>query len=132
MQKDRHGRARPNRPHRAARKHGAFAAAILSEHLHPSYGIDACEKDDQAAFAERICKLGKLSWKTIHLADKHSVGSETISPNSIKTTKPDCIGGRPLLALRYSGKKPMVGFRDGRILHILWIERQFGELYDHG
>jgi hypothetical protein len=102
------------------------------QHLQSSYGIDACEKNDQAAFAERICKLGQLSWQTIHQAHKHSVGCETIKPNSIKPPKPDCIGDRAILALRYSGNKPMVGFKDGRVLNILWIERQFGDVYDHG
>lgn len=37
-----------------------------------------------------------------------------------------------VLAFRYHGKRPMVGIRVDRVLHVLFIERQFGDLYDHG
>jgi hypothetical protein len=100
------------------------------EHLHPSYGINDCGKDDKAAFAERICELGKMTWASIQASHKHSFGSEIIK--TIKLPKPACIGDRAILAFRYSGKKPMVGFRDGRVLNIVWIEQQFGDVYDHG
>ncbi len=99
------------------------------EHLHPSYGINVCEKDDKAAFAERICELGKMTWRSIQASHRHSYGSEIIK--SVKLPKPSCLGDRAVLAFRYSGKKPMVGFRDGRVLNIVWIERQFGDVYDH-
>jgi hypothetical protein len=100
------------------------------EHLHPSYSINLCEKDDKVAFAERICELGKMTWASIQASHKHSFGSEII--RNVNLPKPACIGDRAIIAFRYSGKKPMVGFRDGRVLNIVWIERQFGDVYDHG
>jgi len=36
------------------------------------------------------------------------------------------------LVLRYSGKLPMAGVRVRDVYHILWIEPNFGHLYDHG
>jgi hypothetical protein len=36
-----------------------------------------------------------------------------------------------LLALRFSGKHPMVGYREDDIFHILWFDFDF-TLYDHG
>lgn len=36
-----------------------------------------------------------------------------------------------LLAFRFSGKKPMVGYRIRNIFYVLWFDAAF-ELYDHG
>ena len=36
------------------------------------------------------------------------------------------------MVLRYKGKLPMAGIRVQDVLHILWIEPHFGDLYDHG
>ncbi len=36
-----------------------------------------------------------------------------------------------LIAFRFCGKAPVVGFRARRIFHVLWLDRAF-KLYDHG
>jgi hypothetical protein len=33
---------------------------------------------------------------------------------------------------RYDGRLPMGGIRVRDIYHVLWIEPEFGRLYDHG
>lgn len=36
------------------------------------------------------------------------------------------------MVFRYSDRLPMAGVRVGDTFHVVWIERQYGELYDHG
>jgi hypothetical protein len=36
-----------------------------------------------------------------------------------------------LIAFRFDGKKPMVGYRDGVTFYVLFLDRSF-TLYDHG
>lgn len=35
------------------------------------------------------------------------------------------------MAFRYHGKRPMLGVRINEVFHVLWIERQFGDVYAH-
>jgi len=35
------------------------------------------------------------------------------------------------MAFRYMGKLPMLGVRVREVFHLLWVERQFGDVYDH-
>jgi hypothetical protein len=35
------------------------------------------------------------------------------------------------LVLRYHGRLPVCGARVKEVLHVLWIERAFNDLYDH-
>ncbi|MGX7681870.1 hypothetical protein ACSMXN_23555 [Jatrophihabitans sp. DSM 45814] len=41
-------------------------------------------------------------------------------------------GEERVLVLRYDGKHPMAGVRINDVLHLLWLEPKFGDLYDHG
>jgi len=51
--------------------------------------------------------------------------------NALKAPVPDDIDDDgEFLALRFSGKKPMVGFRSSRIFHVVWFDSKFS-LYEH-
>jgi hypothetical protein len=39
---------------------------------------------------------------------------------------------KEFLVMRYDGLRPMVGIRSNDVFHVLWIENEFGDLYDHG
>lgn len=94
------------------------------------YCLSHCEKDDKASFADRIHKLSKMSWSEIKQAPRHGWGIEPIDQlnNRLPHQAPE---GARALALRFSGKKPMVGYRDGNIFYIVWFDRNF-TLYNHG
>jgi hypothetical protein len=58
---------------------------------------------------------------------------EEIPSRSIKPSVPTQFQDRDnFLVFRYDGTLPMVGVRMGDDFHVLWIERQYGEVYDHG
>ena len=100
-------------------------------HLVDGWRISDCERDDQAAFALTAERLSRLSWQEIKNAHRHGVGTEKISRDALKAPVPMSITEDvQFLALRFSGKKPMVGFRSNQIFHIVWFDPRF-ELYDH-
>jgi len=108
-------------------KHPYFSLRYLSK----KYCLSNCETQEKAAFADTLHKLSQLPWAQIRQHHKHGLGYEKISTNSIKSGIPNHI--KPdvsFIAFRFHGKKPMVGYKDGHIFHILWLDRSF-TLYDH-
>ena len=101
-------------------------------YVDPKYCISVCDKDDKAAFAERLRILSRLTWDSLHMAGKNGVGCEKIGRSAIKSHPPSHVTEEvPLLAFRFSGKKPMIGYRQGDTFYILWFDRDLN-LYNHG
>jgi hypothetical protein len=102
-------------------------------HLHPNYSLEVCESEDRERLIERLYLLSKMSWQDIQLTNKHGFGSEKIRRESIKPAIPQQISDDVtfFLALRYNGKKPIVGFRNGSIFHLVYIDYNFS-VYNHG
>ncbi|MGP2880864.1 hypothetical protein [Serratia marcescens] len=100
-------------------------------YLQRDFCIDCCEKNEKAAFADKLFKLSKLSWADIRQADRHGLGTEKISRDSIKAAIPAHITPDvDFLAFRFCAKAPMVGYKIGSVFYILWLDRNF-KLYKH-
>ncbi|HLO83890.1 MAG TPA: hypothetical protein VK203_02590 [Nostocaceae cyanobacterium] len=100
-------------------------------YLDGEYCLTKCEKDDQAVFALKIHRLSKLTWSQIKSQDRHKLGYEKIARDAIKAPIPKFITEDvTFIAFRFSGMKPMVGYRDGAIFYVIWLDRNF-TLYDH-
>lgn len=96
------------------------------------YSINCCESNDQSALAKRLFLLSRSSWREIVNAPRHGIGSEKIERSSISAAIPDNVTEDvTFIAIRFHGKKPMVGYRDGRVFHVIWIDRDFS-VYKHG
>jgi len=102
-------------------------------YLSKEYCLSACEKNEKSLFADAIHRLSQLSWRQLRHAPKDGVGYEKISQTAITGGSiPDVVTPEVrLISFRCFGKAPMVGFKSGRIFHILWLDRKF-TLYDHG
>lgn len=102
-------------------------------HLHPNYSLEVCESEDRERLIERLYLLSKMSWQDIQLTNKHGFGSEKIKREAIKPAIPQQISDDVtfFLALRYNGKKPIVGYRNGSIFHLVYIDYNFS-VYNHG
>ena len=73
-----------------------------------------------------------MTWAQIKTADRMGLGFETIARSSITAGIPRHITDDVrLLAFRFFGNAPMVGYRDGRVFFVLWLDRSF-TLYNHG
>ena len=97
------------------------------------YCLSKLEKDDKAAFADSIFKRRSVTWNDIQRMDRYGLGHERIEITSLKVAIPKFIteDEHNLLAFRYSGKKPMIGYRIKNIFYVLWFDHDF-TVYDHG
>lgn len=101
-------------------------------HLQAGYDIDDLDKDDQHHFIKRLRHLSKMEWPAVISAPRHGVGKENISRRAIRVAMPKLIAdGTVLWALRYAQRKAMVGWRDGDVFHVVWIDHNFS-VYNHG
>lgn len=80
---------------------------------------------------ERLRRISQRTWREIRQLDRHGYGTETIPRNIIKPNLPSFLTEDVrLLAFRAYDLVAMVGYRSGRIFHVIWIDREF-KLYDH-
>ena len=85
------------------------------------------------SFMKRLKNLSELGWNGINTSQRHGYGMEKIPQDIIRPQLPTIITPEvQLFAFRATGNNlPFVGFREGKIFHILFIETTFGNIYDH-
>lgn len=96
--------------------------------------IKNCNTDIYFSLINRIRKLENLGWNEIDKSHRHSYGYEKIPVNQIKPSLPSFVSEdvEKLYAFRYTGNNlPFLALRYGNILHIIFIETKFGDIYDH-
>lgn len=85
-------------------------------------------------FIERLKKLSSLTWNQINTADRHGFGTEKMPVGQIKPQLPRFVTPdvNHLTVFRANGdNRPFLGLRNGSVFHIIFIEEQFGDVYDH-
>jgi len=101
-------------------------------HLSGGHCISQCENKDQLSFVDKIRIISQFTWAQIKNQHRHATGFEKLSRNAFNVGIPSHITeDQTLIAFRFSGKKPMVGYRDRDIFHIIWFDNDFS-VYDHG
>ncbi len=102
------------------------------EYLGGDFCLSHCTKEEKGQFADRLHQLGGMTWKMIAEAHRHGSGCEEIPRHALGNRRfPDeMTDDVKLLAFRFSGMKPMVGYRRGRTFVILFLDRNF-TLYKH-
>lgn len=121
-------------PEKAAEKSPEqLPPAFSFEHVQQSHCISMlADHTERGLLLEAFRKLGSMTWSQINSAPRHGLGYERMPFDQIKAPRPACISDDTnLLVFRWKGKLPFVGFRDGRVLHVLWVEQNFGDLYNH-
>ncbi len=104
--------------------------AFSLKYIQKAYCISECEKEDRLAFLEAMLKRKETSWNTLSSCDYQGLGYEKIK-HGLNVQVPKVAAGKAIIAFRFSGKKPMVGFRERDIFYVLWLDRDFS-VYDHG
>lgn len=100
--------------------------------LQRNYDLNDCSHDQQRALVQKFRELSRLTWIEIRSAHRHGLGAEKISHDAIIPAVPPVVTQDvTLLAFRFSGRNPMVGFRSGPVFKILWLDHNF-TVYDHG
>jgi hypothetical protein len=102
-------------------------------YLRRDLDVQALNPDGQAAFAKTLQKLASSRWKDLITTSRHGQGTEFIPSRQIRASIPTRFqDAERFLVFRYHGKLPMAGVRVRDVYHVLWIEPEFGRLYDHG
>ncbi len=100
-------------------------------HLDNKQGLASCNQEQKAALIETIHKLSQLTWNQIYSSNRHASGCEKIARDSIKVPIPQHIPkDANFIAFRFYGMAPMIGYRDGTVFYILWLDIHFS-VYSH-
>ncbi|HJH30676.1 MAG TPA: hypothetical protein C5S50_00420 [Methanosarcinaceae archaeon] len=100
-------------------------------YMNNDFCLSLCETKEKAAFADTLYRLSQLPWAQLKQQNRHGLGYEIIARHSIKSGIPSHIKDDVnFIAFRFHGKKAMVGYRDGHIFHVIWLDRAF-KLYKH-
>jgi hypothetical protein len=100
-------------------------------YINKDYSISKCTKDEKSALVDTLHQLSQLTWSQIKASPRHDLGYEKIDRSAIKSSIPSHIKDDVnLIAFRFCGMAPMVGYRDGAIFYIIWLDRDF-TLYPH-
>lgn len=95
------------------------------------YSVECCDVEHRAALSSRFFRLSRMTWLEIRNSPRHGLGTEKIPRNIIRPEIPRAVTEDvELLALRYMGLHPIVGFRDGRIFNVLFIDHTM-DAYPH-
>lgn len=94
-------------------------------------------KEDHKFYTDFIIRLNKLcnlGWNEINKSHKHSFGTEKIPTYKLKPALPAFISPDidSLIVFRANGdNRPFLGIRKDNVFHIVFIEENFGDVYDH-
>lgn len=105
------------------------------DHMHQDYCADQLSDSRRAKFHQSLEKRRPLTWSAIQGLDRHKLGYEWLSPSKKKMSVdiPEAFPHKDqFMVFRYFDKLPMGGVRDQNVFHVVWVERHFGEVYDHG
>jgi hypothetical protein len=96
------------------------------------YEVDECNNEEKSSLASKLARIGIHSWIELHNADRHGIGCEKIAKTAIRTRTDFLQPDVTLLAFRFYGLAPMIGYRCSvGVFHILWLDRK-RKLYKHG
>lgn len=96
------------------------------------YSIECCNADHRSALASKLFQLSQMTWMEIRNAPRHGLGSEKIARDALRPAIPPRVTEDvDFLSIRYNGKHPMVGFRDGRTFNVMFLDHTM-DVYPHG
>ena len=100
-------------------------------YMNKDYSLSQCTKDEKAAFADTLYKLNQLTSSEINACPRHGSGYEKIARSSIRSPIPSHLKDDVnFIGFRFCGMAPMVGYRDGAVFYVIWLDRDF-TLYPH-
>lgn len=80
-------------------------------------------REESKALLKRLDMLRQMSWREIEMTRHDGAGCEPIPRGRINPAIPGALTeDLTILAFRCSQTMRLVGWRNGRILHIVWID----------
>lgn len=119
-------------PEPALAKESAGFPLLCLRHVQPGFGVEDLPAEAQAEFLVKWSKRSKVSWNDLGTHQRHGLGSEKLPADKIRPMVPEKFAADSYQVYRHHGNLPFVGVRINDVFYVLWIEKKFGELYDHG
>lgn len=100
--------------------------------IQKGFSLDDLENDEKFSFIKKIVLISQSKWIELKNANKNGYGCEVLTNrNSIKATMPSCFpNDASIVVFRFHEKKPMIGFRQKDVFHIVWLDKNL-TIYDH-
>lgn len=90
---------------------------------HPAFFID---------FLQRLKKICCVDWNTVNTSQRHAFGWEKIPIDRVRKAMILTREVSFLLAFRATGNNHVfLGFREGNVFQVVFVESQFGDIYNH-
>lgn len=105
-----------------------FYPLISLDGLLKGFCIFDCSQQEQAAVAKALREISFRTWRELRQAPRKGVGYETIR-NMNATVPPEAVG-KKIISFRVSSIFRMIGYREGQVFRILWVDPN-GSAYDH-
>jgi len=100
-------------------------------HLQNGYGVEELSPTQQAAFLVKWAKRSVFTWTELSTHPKHGLGSEQLPSHQIKRIPPEKLAQNKYMVLRHEGNHAFVGYKISDTFYVLWIEANYGDVYDH-
>ena len=103
--------------------------------LKPVSYVDA--KNDSRFFIDflkRLKMLSGLEWNTLWTTQRHGLGTEMIGRETLRSSIQKMVPEdmKNIIVLRATGDNhAFLGYRDGNVFQVLFIEYAFGDIYNH-
>lgn len=100
--------------------------------VQPSWGVDCMSDSQQKAFLEKWQKRSQMTWKELSQHQRHGLGSEKLPKSAIKPLIPQQFQDLDrFVVFRHEGNLPFVGWKNGSVFHVIWIECTYCDVYNH-
>lgn len=128
------GTGKPNLPTPAEpTSSDSLTPKFCLQYLQRGYDINNLPQNQRASFAMALQERCTMTWREITVARYGGLGIEFIPASQIRGPIPVQFQDRDrFLMLRYHDRLPFGGVRVQDVLHVLWIEARYGDLYNHG
>lgn len=99
--------------------------------------LEKCSINQMKSFFDRLQRLSELGWHEISKSGRHNYGFEYLPKDQIKYALPSFITPdvEKVMVFRYNNTNhPFIAHRssiNSNVLHVLLIEANFGDIYDH-
>lgn len=101
-------------------------------HLRKGWGIEDLNDKQRSDFLIKWAKRCTHTWRDLRTHSRHGLGYEMIPSRSIYPNAPEELAEEKYMVFRHQGNLPFAGFKAGDTFYVLWIEKQYGDLYNHG
>ncbi|MCA9834194.1 MAG: hypothetical protein KC435_09625 [Thermomicrobiales bacterium] len=105
---------------------------LCLRHVQRGWGVGELTDAQCREFLVKWEKRAKLTWKQLVQHPRHGLGSELLPSSKFNPSPPQELARDRYMVFRHEGNLPFTGFRTGDAFHVLWIEKTYNELYDHG